>query len=249
MNGIRFMQRLLFVSLLLLLLSGCVDSVRSVFLAQHGDTFYVDKDYPSALVKFQEAADLNNGYACYRLYVMHQYGQGTAKDKDAATRMLEKAARLGDETSQVILGSRLLFGDASKRPEGVRLLEDAAAKENRYAYEYLSLAYQHGLGVKQNAQRANEYRSLAISQGGKPGPAVVGKLGTAASGKSGTDSEKLELTRSIQRELKELGYYRGKLDGLYGPMTRDAIARFQKDRGHPVEPVITEQVLKQLKKK
>lgn len=241
MSGLMVLQRLLFASLVALLLTGCVDSVRSVYLAQHGDTLYLDKNYPAALTKFQEAAELNNGYACYRLYVMHQYGQGTTKDRTAATRMLEKAARLDDETSQVILGSRLLFGNASKRAEGVRLLEAAAARENRYAYEYLNLAYRHGLGVKRDTQRAEEFMRLAKSQGSS--------LGSTATGKSVTDSKNLELTRSIQKELKEKGYYHGKLDGLYGPMTRDAIARFQKDRGLQINPVVSEQVLKELKKR
>ena len=241
MSGLVILQRLLFASLLVLFLTGCVGSVRSVYLAQHGEALYLDKNYPAALAKFREAADMNNSYACYRLYVMHQYGQGTAKDKAAATRMLEKAAGLGDETSQVILGSRLLFGNSSKRSEGVRLLEAAAARENRYAYEYLSLAYRHGLGVKRDTQRAEEFVRLAKSQGSS--------LDSTATAKPVTDSKKLDLTRSIQSELKEKGYYHGKLDGLYGPMTRDAIARFQKDRGLQVNPVVSEQVFKELKKR
>ena len=35
----------------------------------------------------------------------------------------------------------------------------------------------------------------------------------------------------VQRELRRDGYYRGAIDGLIGPMTRSALARFQRDNG------------------
>ena len=35
----------------------------------------------------------------------------------------------------------------------------------------------------------------------------------------------------VQRELRREGYYRGAIDGLIGPMTRAALARFQADAG------------------
>lgn len=35
----------------------------------------------------------------------------------------------------------------------------------------------------------------------------------------------------VQRELRREGYYRGPIDGLIGPMTRAALARFQRDAG------------------
>ena len=35
----------------------------------------------------------------------------------------------------------------------------------------------------------------------------------------------------VQRELRREGYYRGAIDGLIGPMTRAALARFQHDAG------------------
>ena len=35
----------------------------------------------------------------------------------------------------------------------------------------------------------------------------------------------------VQRELRRDGYYRGAIDGLIGPQTRAALARFQRDNG------------------
>lgn len=36
----------------------------------------------------------------------------------------------------------------------------------------------------------------------------------------------------IQRKLTALGYYRGAIDGVNGPLTKAAIARFQAENGH-----------------
>ena len=37
--------------------------------------------------------------------------------------------------------------------------------------------------------------------------------------------------RAVQARLRELGFYRGSLDGVWGPDTQQAIARFQQSRG------------------
>ncbi len=39
--------------------------------------------------------------------------------------------------------------------------------------------------------------------------------------------------RRIQARLKELGFYDGPVDGLFGPRTREAVGRFQEARGLP----------------
>ena len=36
---------------------------------------------------------------------------------------------------------------------------------------------------------------------------------------------------NVQTELRRMGYYRGAIDGLIGPMTRSALTRFQADNG------------------
>ncbi len=40
-----------------------------------------------------------------------------------------------------------------------------------------------------------------------------------------------EQVRTVQARLRELGFYRGALDGVWGPSTQEAIARFQQSRG------------------
>lgn len=42
----------------------------------------------------------------------------------------------------------------------------------------------------------------------------------------------------VQKRLKELGYYKGSIDGVEGPLTRNAIVRFKRDRGLRARPFI-----------
>jgi len=39
------------------------------------------------------------------------------------------------------------------------------------------------------------------------------------------------LVTNLQRKLKELGYYNGPIDGIYGPLTAKAVDAYQKDKG------------------
>lgn len=54
-----------------------------------------------------------------------------------------------------------------------------------------------------------------------PAPAVAPSTETMAP----------EPVRAVQTRLRQLGFYRGALDGVWGPETQTAIARFQQSRG------------------
>jgi len=60
------------------------------------------------------------------------------------------------------------------------------------------------------------------------------------------------LTRSQQVEMQtllaQLGYYRGEIDGVVGPVTREAIANFQTRAGLPADGYPTNQVLQLLQR-
>lgn len=47
----------------------------------------------------------------------------------------------------------------------------------------------------------------------------------------------------VQISLLAAGYYDGEIDGIIGPMTRDAIERYQRDNGMAVTGTITPEVL------
>lgn len=50
----------------------------------------------------------------------------------------------------------------------------------------------------------------------------------------------------VQAVLKEMGYYRGEVDGLLGPLTREALTGYQTDNGMTVTAVIDEPTLESL---
>lgn len=51
---------------------------------------------------------------------------------------------------------------------------------------------------------------------------------------------------SVQAELKDMGYYKGEVDGLLGPLTRHALLDYQSDAGLQVTEVIDEPTLDSL---
>jgi hypothetical protein len=50
----------------------------------------------------------------------------------------------------------------------------------------------------------------------------------------------------VQAELQEMGYYRGEVDGLLGPLTREALQEYQADQGLEITAVIDEPTLDSL---
>ena len=52
-----------------------------------------------------------------------------------------------------------------------------------------------------------------------------------------------QVLREAQSQLRNLGYYRGSVDGLFGPMTRTALRGFQSEYGLPVTGAADEATL------
>ena len=52
-----------------------------------------------------------------------------------------------------------------------------------------------------------------------------------------------QVLREAQSQLRNLGYYRGSVDGLFGPMTRSALRGFQSEYGLPVTGAADEATL------
>src|SRR5881628_1383326 len=50
----------------------------------------------------------------------------------------------------------------------------------------------------------------------------------------------------VQAELQQMGYYKGEVDGLLGPMTREALTAYQADQGLVATAVIDEPTLDSL---
>lgn len=53
--------------------------------------------------------------------------------------------------------------------------------------------------------------------------------------------------RDAQSHLRRLGYYRGPVDGIWGPETEEALQRFQRDRGIPADGALGDDTLAALR--
>lgn len=54
--------------------------------------------------------------------------------------------------------------------------------------------------------------------------------------------------REVQSVLKQMGYYKGSVDGIYGPQTEVAVRNFQKSRGLAVDGIVGENTYKALER-
>ena len=52
-----------------------------------------------------------------------------------------------------------------------------------------------------------------------------------------------EIVANVQNELQRLGYFPYEIDGVFGPLTQEAMARYQSDHGFPVTGAIDPQTL------
>jgi Putative peptidoglycan binding domain len=55
-----------------------------------------------------------------------------------------------------------------------------------------------------------------------------------------------QVIADVQAELQQMGYYKGEVDGLLGPMTREALTAYQSDQGLTATAVIDEPTLDSL---
>ena len=228
--------------LLVLLFNGCASSIQSAFYNAQADRNYINKNYKSALAEYKNAAETKNAYAYYRLYVMYNYGKGVRKDKEMADIMLQKAVDLGDDTAQVIMANRLLFGKYKNIRKAIMLLKLSAQKENKYAYSDLAMIYRYGYGAKKDLELSREYERLAKTNGIKISKTRM----TKKKRRKGPSYSRKYLITQIQKGLSQLGFYRGKIDGIYGPMSRKAISMFQSFNSYPKDPAISTKLLKQI---
>ncbi len=71
---------------------------------------------------------------------------------------------------------------------------------------------------------------------------MLTKLLKFGTGYGGYDKE----VAQVQTMLKELGYYKGKIDGQFGSLTLDAVKRFQKDNNLIVDGIVGNQTYTRL---
>lgn len=76
------------------------------------------------------------------------------------------------------------------------------------------------------------WRFLLVPPGGKRAPQLTVRSSLIRYGDKGED------VRAVQQALAFLGYSPGNIDGVFGPMTNEAVRRFQADQRISVDGIV-----------
>jgi len=240
MKTLKYILVFFFISFFFL---GCADSLKNAFYNQEGDRSYYSGEYTTSVDYYNKAAANGDGYAYYRLFEIYNYGKtGVPKNKFLADKMIKKAVELGEYRAEYIYALKFLYSSRPDYKKAIGLLESASRKEYPYAYLELGHVYLYGLGVKKNKVTAASYYRLANSFGLK-----TPNVNTRTNYK--VKSNRSVLVSEIQSNLKKLGFYKSRVDGISGPMTRNSISSFQKYYGYEITGKVSKEVLDQTKAK
>ena len=212
----------------------------------------IEQNIDRAVLWFTEAA--NNGIpnAKYNLGVLYHQGMGVKQSLDKAMILYNEAAEMGHPEAQYNLGIANIEGiGVPYNPErAAKFFEQAADKGVTEAAYNLGLIYENGLLGSTRPDDALAWYKTAADQGSPEAKSALDQL--AASLGIGINDvnkivEKLQAEKQIQRynnnnstsgydsfmtsqvqeELMRRGLYPGPIDGMLGPMTKNAIKTFQ----------------------
>ena len=120
----------------------------------------VKADSAAAAEWYRKAAALGYGTSMLRLGEMYETGDGVEQDKELGLRWIQKAAEADDQDAQRKLAARYKGGTSLGRDfaKSKEWLEKVLEKEPEdiSAARQLGIAYRDGLGVEEDATRANE---------------------------------------------------------------------------------------------
>ena len=177
----------------------------------------VKEDPKTAMEWYRKAADAGFYTAMVNMGTLYEEGRGVQKDYAEAVGWYRKAADQGNLRGQYYMGDMYLDGRGVEKDyeEAVSWYQKAVDGGYADAYWALSLRYVYGQGVAKDTYKAADLAYYALTHGVK---AAKDNL---------RDARNKDVSRNFLRRVQELlaadGYYDGKVDGNFGPQTRDAI--------------------------
>jgi hypothetical protein len=192
-------------------------------------------DYGKAAYWFREAAVQGNASAQYNLGVLYEHGMGVGQDDVRALLWYHSAAEQGHSRAQYNLGVFYAQGRGipTDYPEAQRWFKKAADQGVAKAFYNLAILAESGLGAPANPSAAKAYMSRAALLGDPQARAALTGPPKAAPARpeATTRGPSAELVGAIQHLLSEQGYEIGRIDGVLGDRTRQAIRKFQAENG------------------
>lgn len=258
------MKRILFLlvtAMALFMFAGCVSSVQNLSIRNDAyDALLEEKDPPKAARLFEEAARNGDAESQHVLAIMYLEGEGVTKDLDSYRDWEEKAAAQDYLVAMRLLGLDLVAGLHGVKPNpkrGMAMLKAAAAGDDGGAHYILGVIYSRGTpDVKKDAHKAAFHYARAEESGRAVDPemksvAAIEKMNlpmfVAPSKPKPAFVANTEVKKDVQRQLKELGYYKMVIDGDIGKGSIKAIKAFQSKAGLKPTGVIDEALIAALK--
>lgn len=194
------------------------------------------------------AAKRGHADAQYQVGMGKRLGRGTKQDQDGAIPFFSRAAEQGHARAQYQLGEAYLhgFGVVQDKPWGRQWLEQAAANGHGTAQLLLGILFAEGVGGQQNQAEAWRWLNQARQSGQKNAQTALERLDAEITVAERVRGEQLlarrynaagvqegPQIRYVQTILNQQGYSAGREDGVAGPGTLSAIARYAADNKLP----------------
>ncbi len=222
----------------------------AIYVAGHGQ---IKQDLNRAVFWFTEAANNNIANAKYNLGVLYHQGLGVEQSISHAITLYSEAADLDHPEAQYNLGIAYIegIGVPYTPSRAARYFEQAANHGVVEAAYNLGLIYENGLLGETQPDLALSWYKSAADQGSPEAKSALEQLATSL-GIEIEDVNRIvenmqrnhavyntpqmsqtsdDTIASIQEELMRRGLYPGPVDGMTGPMTRNAIETFQSAAG------------------
>lgn len=213
----------------------------------------VNQDFAKALADYRKAAALGNGYAMNMVGVMYDDGQSVKADPVEAVDWFTKAADTGYPTGWYNLGGHYRDGLGVKADpaKALALYRQAADAGQPLAMTQIGDFYYAGLAVDKDDAEAASWYQKAVDAGAAEAywrlalryvygegvgrdthkAAQLGYQALLAGVPEARDNldkaRKTDLPpnflKEVQQLLSEDGFYKGKVDGSYGPATVAAV--------------------------
>mgnify|MGYP000880160952 CR=1 FL=1 len=183
----------------------------------------VPKNLDEAVKLYRQSADEGDPQAMTSLAYILEQGKGVEQNLAEAAELYGKAADLGDARAMHNLAAMLHEGRGVKPDfaRAVKLYEKAAAKGYTAAMRGLAVLYDEGKGVRRDPAKAASLVMQAFKKGHKPSRDELLQ-------KPETWSEATR--KEIQQLLRRAGFYKGRVNGQFGPDVTAALRAYGKQK-------------------
>lgn len=182
----------------------------------------IDLDRAEELAR--RGAEMGDWLSQEILTVLYSKDLVPGKTAEDAFDIAMNIADEGNALAQFFVGYYYLTGTGTDLSEkdASQWLEKAVGQGYTHAYSFLAELYEKGAGGEPDIEKAADLYWTALEKGD---PTAADRLTTQLQNRN------REVVRIFQQKLRDLGTYRGAVDGIAGPSTVAAIRRYAETIG------------------